>query len=65
MGPSTKFADEEAFLKAILVCLQYLHATEFAVDSFSKTINFSSVKAEERYSIAISALESENDTSRD
>jgi hypothetical protein len=61
-GPSTKFKYEAGFQQALMICLNHLEAKEWAADSSTKTITFSSTKAEEKYSIIVTGLKEWNNT---
>jgi hypothetical protein len=61
-GPSTKFKYKAGFQQAIMICLNHLEAREWSEDSSTRTITFSSTKAEEKYSIIVTGLKEWNNT---
>jgi len=61
-GPSTKFKYEAGFQQALMICLSHLDTQEWAADSSTRTITFSSTKAEEKYSIIVTGLKEWNST---
>jgi len=61
-GPSTKFKYEAGFQQALMICLNHLEAREWSADSSTRTITFSSTKAEEKYSIIVTGLKEWNST---
>tara|TARA_B100000497_G_scaffold97322_1_gene109487 strand:+ start:65 stop:271 length:207 start_codon:yes stop_codon:yes gene_type:complete len=62
MGPATKFKSAAGFQQAVMICLDHLEAEEWTSTSSTKTITFSSIKAEEKYSIVVAGLKEWNNT---
>ena len=61
-GPSTKFKYKAGFQQAVMICLNHLEESEWSEDSSTRTITFSSTKAEEKYSIIVTGLKEWNNT---
>lgn len=61
-GPATQFKSAAGFQQAVMICLNHLEEKEWTSASSTRTITFSSIKAEEKYSIIVTGLKEWNNT---
>jgi hypothetical protein len=62
MGPTTQFKSEAGFQQALTICMVHLDKEEWTPDLVSLSIKFTTIKAEEKYSIIVTGLQEWNTT---
>ena len=64
MGPTTQFKSEAGFHQALTICMVHLAREEWTPDLESLSINFTTIKSEEKYSIVVAGLQEWNSTTQ-
>ncbi len=57
MGPTTQFKSAAGFHQALTICMVHLDRDEWTPDIESLSVKFSTIKAEEKYSIIVTGLQ--------